>query len=105
LKEYKTEGIVPQICIVKLETLTYGNRSHATKQKICEESSLLPGFERTNSTVPHGRLLAEIISTVLRDWHNLRNRSSMKRNIPPAAILKIKSPTCNAKPRTKTTYS
>jgi len=57
---------------------------------------LLCGFDRTISTVPQGRHLDEITFTVLLDWQNLRNRSSIKRNIGPAAIAKIKSPICKA---------
>ena len=49
--------------------------------------------------------MAEIISTVLRDWQNLRKRSRRKGNIPPEAILKMESPTCKAKKTTKITYS
>lgn len=69
------------------------------------EECLLAGFLKTNSTVPHGRHFAESTSTVLRDWQNLKKRSSMKRNIPPAVILKMKSPTCSAKNTTNTTYN
>lgn len=64
---------------------------------------LLAGFERINSIVPQGRHVAEMMSTFLRDWQNRRKRSSMKRNIPPAAMVKMKSPTCKAKKTTKTT--
>lgn len=61
------------------------------------------GFESTSSTVPQGSDVAEITSTVLRDWMNLKKRSSMKRNMPPAPMQYMKSPTCIAKKTTKTT--
>lgn len=50
---------------------------------------LLPGFDRTSSMVPQGRDVADITLTGLRDWQNRKKRSSIKRNIPPAAMLKI----------------
>lgn len=68
-----------------------------------KEIIVLAGFGSTNLTVPHEKHVAETMLTVLRDWQNLRKRSSIKRNIPPAALLKLTPPICKAKKITKKT--